>query len=136
MTITEVESISLFDGFSLGAGNRDDKVVAREVKLGKVFLTKGAENATEAGGKSLEVADMHFPVFEPINFLFVILGGVDGSAWEEVADGTEDALGAADRNEPVANDGDFHYLAPSCLKTALTVRRRIWKSRPRDQFLT
>ena len=136
MTITEVESISLFDRFSFGAGDRDDEVVAAKVELGEVFLAKWAEDATKAGGKSLEPTNMNVAVFKPVDFFGVVLGGVDGSAREEVANRTENAFGAADRDKPVADNGDFHYLAPSCLKTALTVLRRIWKSRPRDQFLT
>ena len=136
MTITEVESISLFDGFGFGASDRDYKVVVAKVELGEVFLAKWAEDATKTGRKSLEPTNMNVAVFEPVDFFGVVLGGVDGSAWEEVADRAEDAFGAADGDKPVADDGDFHYLAPSCLKTALTVLRRIWKSRLRDQFLT
>ena len=101
----------------------------------KSILAKRAEDFTKVGGESLEPANAYFPVFEPVDFFLVVLRGVDGGVWKKVGDGAQDAFGAANRDKPVADNGDFHYLAPSCLNTALTVRRRIWKSRVSDQFL-
>ena len=83
----------------------------------------------------MEPADINFAVFEPVDFFLVVLGGVDGGVWKKVTDGTEDTLGTTNGSEPIADDGNFHYLAPSWRKTALMVRRRIWKSSPSDQFL-
>lgn len=101
----------------------------------KIALAKRAEDATEASWKDLEPADADVAVFEPVNFFWVVLGSINRGGWKKVRDRLQDAFGAANVSEPVANKGNFHYFAPSRRKTTLIVRRRIWKSRASDQFL-
>ena len=132
VAITEVAAGA--DGFGLCAGNRDDEIVGGEVKMGEIELAERAEDFAEGARENLEPAGADGGVLEPGEFFGVILGGVDGGVGVETVQFQEDLLGAAGGGEPVADEGDAHYLAPRWVKTVPMVRRRMRKSRPRDQF--
>ena len=132
VAITEVAAGA--DGFGLGAGNRDDEVVGGEVKMGEIELAERTEDFAEGARENLEPAGADGGVLEPGEFFGVILGGIDGSVGVETVQLQEDLLGAAGGGEPVTDEGDAHYLAPRWVKTVPMVRRRMRKSRPRDQF--
>ena len=53
------------DGFGLGAGDRDDKVVMTEVKMREIMLAQGTEDAAESGGEKIEPTSFNGGIFEP-----------------------------------------------------------------------
>ena len=59
VTITEVKSISLFDGFGLGASDGNDKVVIREIKVIEVALAEWTKKTAEASWKDLKPANVN-----------------------------------------------------------------------------
>ena len=141
MAITEVGLRA--EAFGFGAGDGDDEVVIGEVEAGEIELTEGAEEFAESGGKNLEPAGADVGVVEPVNSLFLVLGGIDGGVGIHVMKLEEDFLGAAGGGEPVAGERDARsggffgrhcYFAPFRVKTARAVRARMRRSSQSDQF--
>lgn len=140
MAITEVGFRA--EAFGFGAGDGDDEVVIGEVEAGEIELAERAEEFAEGGGKNLEPAGADVGVVEPVNSLFLVLGGVDGGVGIHVMKLEEDFFGAAGGGEPVAGErdagsggfGGHCYFAPFRVKTARAVRARMRRSSQRDQF--
>lgn len=140
VAVTEVSLRAKAFGF--GAGDGDDEVVIGEVEAGEIELAEGAEEFAEGGGENLEPAGADVGVVEPVNSLFLVLGGVDGGVGIHVMKLEEDFFGAAGGSEPVAGERDARsgglgghcYFAPFRVKTARAVRARMRRSSQRDQF--
>ncbi len=121
------------DGFGFGASDRDDEVIVAKVKMRKIALTQRAEDTAKSGRKKVEPAGLDSGVFEPVDALWAVLGGVNRRIRVKMMKLEEDFFGATFFGEPITDEGNFHF-APFLSNTAPIVRRRMRKSSQRLQF--
>ena len=148
--VTETDMLpSWLNKLSIGTGNRDNKVIFREVEMGKEVLAERDDEATRPGRKELEPAGANIHTLKPMRFARAVLGGINWSIFVYFMKSQEDFFGAAELGEPVTNESNFYgwdfifwrfcyrglqfwsfhrgsfHLAPFRVSTAFTVRARI-----------
>lgn len=94
------------DGFGFGASDRDDEVIVAKVKMRKIALAQRTEDTAKSGRKKVEPAGLDSGVFEPVDALWAVLGGVNRRIRVEMMKLEEDFFGATFFGEPITDEGN------------------------------